>query len=107
MCFNYRLVIFSSRRRHTRWNCDWSSDVCSSDIEDQVIKRNRYHKAGQKRSYQHCQKDLPVKFIRESSVPLVSFHFYTPRVCFYTMPLRLKGCCPCQSSALLRPQEAA
>src|SRR6516164_3045020 len=20
---------FSSRRRHTRWNCDWSSDVCS------------------------------------------------------------------------------
>src|SRR5438309_6716920 len=24
---------FSSRRRHTRWNCDWSSDVCSSDLE--------------------------------------------------------------------------
>src|SRR5438309_11403577 len=23
---------FSSRRRHTRWNCDWSSDVCSSDL---------------------------------------------------------------------------
>src|SRR6266568_8306901 len=23
----------SSRRRHTRWNCDWSSDVCSSDLE--------------------------------------------------------------------------
>src|SRR5689334_3924626 len=22
---------FSSRRRHTSWNCDWSSDVCSSD----------------------------------------------------------------------------
>src|SRR5438309_500298 len=20
------------RRRHTRWNCDWSSDVCSSDL---------------------------------------------------------------------------
>src|SRR6266568_8202310 len=25
------LFFFSSRRRHTRWNCDWSSDVCSSD----------------------------------------------------------------------------
>src|SRR6267143_4374294 len=25
---------FSSRRRHTRWNCDWSSDVCSSDLWD-------------------------------------------------------------------------
>src|SRR5689334_11930904 len=24
---------FSSRRRHTRWNCDWSSDVCSSDLK--------------------------------------------------------------------------
>src|SRR5689334_16166984 len=23
---------FSSRRRHTRWNCHWSSDVCSSDL---------------------------------------------------------------------------
>src|SRR2546430_11893718 len=23
---------FSSRRRHTRFDCDWSSDVCSSDI---------------------------------------------------------------------------
>src|SRR5712692_1404576 len=23
---------FSSRRRHTIWNCDWSSDVCSSDL---------------------------------------------------------------------------
>src|SRR3989338_10652043 len=27
---------FSSRRRHTRWNCDWSSDVCSSDLYDQI-----------------------------------------------------------------------
>src|SRR6266568_3286815 len=25
---------FSSRRRHTIWNCDWSSDVCSSDLKD-------------------------------------------------------------------------
>src|SRR5256886_15671677 len=27
MCF-----FFSSRRRHTRFDCDWSSDVCSSDL---------------------------------------------------------------------------
>src|SRR5256884_885631 len=25
---------FSSRRRHTRCSRDWSSDVCSSDLED-------------------------------------------------------------------------
>src|SRR5260370_25235858 len=27
-----RLFFFSSRRRHTRFKCDWSSDVCSSDL---------------------------------------------------------------------------
>src|SRR2546427_4833498 len=29
LCF-----FFSSRRRHTRFDCDWSSDVCSSDLGD-------------------------------------------------------------------------
>src|SRR5688572_32801451 len=28
ICFFF----FSSRRRHTRFDCDWSSDVCSSDL---------------------------------------------------------------------------
>src|SRR5689334_13698673 len=27
-----QLFFFSSRKRHTSWNCDWSSDVCSSDL---------------------------------------------------------------------------
>src|SRR5690348_4165600 len=27
------VFFFSSRRRHTRWTGDWSSDVCSSDLE--------------------------------------------------------------------------
>src|SRR3989338_8280211 len=26
-------LFFSSRGRHRRWNCDWSSDVCSSDLK--------------------------------------------------------------------------
>src|SRR5712692_142091 len=30
---------FSSRRRHTIWNCDWSSDVCSSDLIDLSLDR--------------------------------------------------------------------
>src|SRR2546430_7588742 len=29
MCYFF----FSSRRRHTRFDCDWSSDVCSSDLD--------------------------------------------------------------------------
>src|SRR6266481_3451536 len=32
----YIFFFFSSRRRHTRWNCDWSSDVCSSDLPPQM-----------------------------------------------------------------------
>src|SRR6266581_3760354 len=30
--FCAELFFFSSRRRHTRWTGDWSSDVCSSDL---------------------------------------------------------------------------
>src|SRR5260370_14197529 len=29
-----RLFLFSSRRRHTMFKCDWSSDVCSSDLKE-------------------------------------------------------------------------
>src|SRR2546430_3909577 len=29
---------FSSRRRHTRFDCDWSSDVCSSDLEAKLAR---------------------------------------------------------------------
>src|SRR6266508_2055131 len=33
VCYVYGVVFFfSSRRRHTRWPRDWSSDVCSSDL---------------------------------------------------------------------------
>src|SRR5438270_12859825 len=28
------MFFFSSRRRHTRFDCDWSSDVCSSDLAE-------------------------------------------------------------------------
>src|SRR5256886_10006596 len=29
---SFSFFFFSSRRRHTRFDCDWSSDVCSSDL---------------------------------------------------------------------------
>src|SRR5688572_30455323 len=31
---------FSSRRRHTRFDCDWSSDVCSSDLLIEIIPQH-------------------------------------------------------------------
>src|SRR5688572_28054760 len=33
---------FSSRRRHTRFDCDWSSDVCSSDLATRGVFRRLY-----------------------------------------------------------------
>src|SRR6266508_5722897 len=40
------VFFFSSRRRHTRWPRDWSSDVCSSDLGDrehELLGRRHFH----------------------------------------------------------------
>src|SRR5256885_8208886 len=34
---------FSSRRRHTRLQGDWSSDVCSSDLGSELARLERAH----------------------------------------------------------------
>src|SRR5690242_16987474 len=36
--FFFFFFFFSSRRRHTRLTCDWSSDVCSSDLEQGFVE---------------------------------------------------------------------
>src|SRR5256885_6702937 len=36
-CLNVSFFFFSSRRRHTRLQGDWSSDVCSSDLSDRLL----------------------------------------------------------------------
>src|SRR2546428_12222331 len=39
-----RLFFFSSRRRHTRSDRDWSSDVCSSDLDPvREVRARRPH----------------------------------------------------------------
>src|SRR5689334_9544053 len=43
--FIFFFFFFSSRRRHTRWNCDWSSDVCSSDLADLLREDHRHSNA--------------------------------------------------------------
>src|SRR6266571_2780228 len=37
---------FSSRRRHTRLTCDWSSDVCSSDLVGRLQRNKVRHLVG-------------------------------------------------------------
>src|SRR5713226_1449631 len=47
------VFFFSSRRRHTRWTGDWSSDVCSSDLAFQLgeyaARRCKTYSGGQRR----------------------------------------------------------
>src|SRR5260221_9561743 len=38
-CRRILFFFFSSRRRHTRSLCDWSSDVCSSDLHPKLADR--------------------------------------------------------------------
>src|SRR3989454_11349598 len=54
---------FSSRRRHTRLQGDWSSDVCSSDLErtaarDEPVLAEQHE--GEQREKQQHRVDLPV-----------------------------------------------
>src|SRR5438034_5414603 len=39
LVFLFAFFFFSSRRRHTRSLCDWSSDVCSSDLGGRFAAR--------------------------------------------------------------------
>src|SRR5690625_5915174 len=40
MCPIFCIFFFSSRRRHTRWPRDWSSDVCSSDLAERQATKD-------------------------------------------------------------------
>src|ERR1039457_6953993 len=39
MVLSFLFFFFSSRRRHTRLQGDWSSDVCSSDLPEPALAR--------------------------------------------------------------------
>src|SRR5258705_1959498 len=55
----WKSFFFSSRRRHTRCLSDWSSDVCSSDLEINVGARLEDHELElAKRPYLACDFDF-------------------------------------------------
>src|SRR5690606_39467114 len=39
------IFFYSSRRRHTIFSRDWSSDVCSSDLDDKAVRNKFLRKA--------------------------------------------------------------
>src|SRR5690625_6684014 len=76
--------IFSSRRRHTRWPRDWSSDVCSSDLE--ALASIGLEIAGIKNNY-HLPVSFQKKkdyFITSATLPLNinDFNLEQPRKLF-------------------------
>src|SRR5699024_12160559 len=44
-------IFFASRRRHTRSKRDWSSDVCSSDLEADYIFENTFYSPRQMHAF--------------------------------------------------------
>src|SRR5690606_39842742 len=61
--FSFMYFVFSSRRRHTRFSRDWSSDVCSSDLalaaEANASKEVAIAARHAARTQLLCQESLP------------------------------------------------
>src|SRR5438105_9669617 len=73
------LFFFSSRRRHTRSTRDWSSDVCSSDLDELAYTRSLLDKQPQ---MQHI-KDRLTELLTIGSIGTPSvrgnYYFHTQR----------------------------
>src|SRR5437870_6586737 len=54
---------FSSRRRHTRWPRDWSSDVCSSDLFGSRFAPRKLYEIHQRAAQVSMSPDLPMQTI--------------------------------------------
>src|SRR5438034_2187962 len=76
--FFFFFFFFSSRRRHTRSLCDWSSDVCSSDLHRPDEVRAGLH-ASASRACRHSTRATAasakliatrIRTVSHSAVPL-------------------------------------
>src|SRR5438876_3477446 len=59
------MFFFSSRRRHTRWTGDWSSDVCSSDLSTSFRSRDPSHGGAPRPAPRRGSVDI---------LPVLAFH---------------------------------
>src|SRR5438477_3533513 len=69
------LFFFSSRRRHTRLTCDWSSDVCSSDLENRTkpkISRKSMFRGSIAATCDGAVTKVPGRFLQNDVVPHVA-----------------------------------
>src|SRR5256886_11459234 len=61
---------FSSRRRHSSFGCDWSSDVCSSDLAGMTIREDLSHQSNGA-TQGHAQRPSPLNDAQRAEI--VSF----------------------------------
>src|SRR5436309_11085685 len=69
--FFFFFFFFSSRRRHTRFSRDWSSDVCSSDLQDPFMQA---HAAHAERMLERGVRPREVAVERDRDIQLESGH---------------------------------
>src|SRR2546427_7716162 len=63
-------VFFSSRRRHTRFDCDWSSDVCSSDLEAFYYYQAEFDRAKVETGYRSALELDPENYVALNNLAL-------------------------------------
>src|SRR3712207_8733650 len=76
-------LVFSSRRRHTRYWRDWSSDVCSSDLKPASRENggglSKFEETVRNRQEIHKKEDYPtwkgggVRLVRDGSETLCAW----------------------------------
>src|SRR2546430_5366086 len=75
-------LFFSSRRRHTRFDCDWSSDVCSSDLVAQHLSDGapvRQRRAKQVGAIEKSDLEVGVDFDFTREIVVDAEHWTKPR----------------------------
>src|SRR3712207_7218928 len=66
------VFFFSSRRRHTRYWRDWSSDVCSSDLPEQDVELGRRSAAEIAQQVPLLQDEQTLSYVRQLGARLAA-----------------------------------
>src|SRR3712207_7135719 len=75
--YNLFIFFFSSRRRHTRYWRDWSSDVCSSDLLVTRDKKQAFEMSNYIRDKGGIPVELPLITIEEQEANIASLSKYS------------------------------
>src|SRR5256885_2408165 len=74
------IFFFSSRRRHTRLQGDWSSDVCSSDLYRSWHKKKKHSQHTDEKPAYNCEPPSPrINTCCSLTVHLRPLHLNSPK----------------------------